>query len=439
MRAPHGAAALLGLSASLIAFPALAQNAEPAADAGVDAAAADADVPAGSPADADATAPQPDEPASASKKHKKHGHGDDPEPGDDAAPQAKKKKAKKLEFAGRVIARSAFEQVDPEGAPASDGVGTSSISSARAKVSYRAHGLRAQLSVEFAGKPRVKNAYVELRLHDGPTKIDVRGGQFKMPVSAIELESQWTLPTEDRGLLHTILTNRYQITGRSVGAMLSLDHKGSWHPHVDVGMFQGRDDARSPLAVTASDRFGQDFVARVSAKPAHGIALGASAQARVGSLTIDAPPIIRRASAGELDASFEQAAGPGTLRAWIEGMVGTSWIAGRVMPCRGARSCKALFVETRAIAAYRLGGHTRRERYIEAYALAGALDPDRDTANDRVLEVSGGLTYGAWELWRVQAGVDVWRFGASAPLGIAAYASVPADTVHALVQLGAQL
>ena len=67
------------------------------------------------------------------------------------------------------------------------------------------------------------------------------------------------------------------------------------------------------------------------------------------------------------------------------------------------------------------------------------MDPDRDTANDRVVEVSGGISYGAWEAWRVQAEAEAWRFGDKAPLGIAEFASAPTNSTRFLVQLGARL
>lgn len=354
---------------------------------------------------------------------------------DEAKKKKNKKKNKQLAFGGRLIARSALAQTDPT----SDWNAASSIDSARVGVDYRNRELRVRVSADFAGKPRLKNAFAELRLHDGATKSSIRAGRFKMPISAIELESRWALPTADRGLLHTILVDRYQIAGRSVGAMVSAATKAWLRPRAAIGVFQGHDDAGNALEVTASDRFGQDVVARVEIALAHGVAVGASAQARVGSLNVDAPPIIRRGRAGEIDVTLERGVGPGTLRAWLESMVGTSWIAGRAMPCHGYRPCKALFVEGRSIAAYRLGGREPKQRYVELFAIGGALDPDRDTSDDLVVELGGGITYGVWDRWRVQAGMDVSRFGDNAPLGIAQYAAPSANTVRVLVQLGARL
>src|SRR5678815_2551465 len=99
---------------------------------------------------------------------------------DEGAP---KKKKKKLDFAGRVFVRSAL--VDAEGAP--DTTAQTTVQSARAKAEYRSHDLRAELEVEFAGKARLKNAFVQLRVLDDAPRIDVRAGNFKVPFSAIQL------------------------------------------------------------------------------------------------------------------------------------------------------------------------------------------------------------------------------------------------------------
>lgn len=345
------------------------------------------------------------------------------------------KKRKKLEFGGRVLARGATTK--RVGEP--DWLGRSTIDSARARAELRSHGAHAQLSVEFAGRPRVKNAFVQIRAYDGTPRLDVRAGQFKIPFSAIELESRWTLPVADRGLLHSVLVNRLQVAGRSVGATMSLGVKGAGDARLEAGVFQGHDDAGNALESSAHDRFGQDANVRLSAEPVHGVTIAAAGQARVGALTVDVPAIIRRGYAGEVDATVDARIGPGALRAWLEGIVGTSWLLGRTMPCSGPMSCKAAFVEARTIAAYRLGGASHRDRYVELYGLAGVMDPDRDTSNDRVLELSGGVTYGAWDVWRVQAEADVSRFGGSAPLGIAEFASVPVNSTRFLVQLGARL
>ncbi len=397
------------------------------------------------------SAAQPETPAEPSpakdKKHGKHDHdapaaatpgdGVDPapaaDPGGDGDKAKKRKKANKkhgrLDVRGRVVVRGALLKVRDGG----DAIGQGTIRSARAKADYHwKQQLRAQLAVELAGKARLKNAFVQLRLHDDGPRISVRAGNFKMPFSAIELDSFWNLPGADRGLLHDVLAKRFQLAGRAVGATLTVELRGAWKPALTAGVFQGRDDAGDPLAVSVHDRFGQDGVIRVTAKPAHGVELGAAGELRVGQLLV-LPAIVRRAWAAELDATIDVDAGPGRVRAWIEGMVGTSWLVADTSKSR------ATFVAGRGIVGYRIGKAKFGRRYVEPYALIGALDPDSAFGNDLVLEVTGGVTYGASDAWRVQLEVERWKVSANAPVGIAELGIAPATSTTFLIQLGARL
>ena len=129
-----------------------------------------------------------------------------------------------------------------------------------------------------------RSAFVQLRLHDGEPKAEVRAGNFKMPFSAIQLTSIWTLPMADRGLIDNVLVKRLQIAGRAIGATVAVELPGAWRPAVRAGVFQGTDDAGNELAVGAQDRFGQDAVVRATVRPAAGLELGAagSEERRVG-------------------------------------------------------------------------------------------------------------------------------------------------------------
>ncbi len=328
-----------------------------------------------------------------------------------------------------MFVRGAIEKAEGDPDPVAQG----SVNRARAKAKYRSHQLRAEIEVEFAGKARLKNAYADLRLYDAGTKVDVKVGNFKVPFSAIQLDSLWTLPLADRGLLDNVIVNRLQLAGREVGAMIDIEGAGDLQPELRAGVFQGTDDAGNPLAVAASDRFGQNAIVRLSLRPAHGLELGASASARVGA-KIELPLVVRRGYASELDVTLDVPAGPGQLRAWLEAMVGTSWIVGGTDPSHELTR----FTEARGIAAWRFGRRERRARFFEIYFLAGALDPDRTFTGDRVLELTGGITYGANDVWSIQAEAEVWRIGDQAPLGIAEFAVAPSDTTNFLLQLGAR-
>lgn len=340
-----------------------------------------------------------------------------------------KGKRKKLEIGGRVFARTSLikaQDVDEMTA-------LTAVRSARGGIDYRVKNVRAQIAVELAGKARVKDAWAQLRLSRAP-KVDVRAGNFRMPISAIKLDSLWTLPLADRGLIDTILTGRMQITGRAPGVMASVGGGAPLHLTARLGMFQARNDTGDALAASARDGFGQTAVARVTASPWHGLELGASGQVRHGAL-IEAPVVIRRAYAAELDAKLSVPVGPGQLRAWLEGMVGTSWLVAGTDPSHHLTR----FLEARGLVAYRLFRGAKRTRYVEVYGQAGALDPDRIVDRDRALELTGGLSVGAHDRWRAQLELEAWRFGASAPLGLQSFAALPRNSTTILAQLGVHI
>ena len=378
----------------------------------------DATPPPPAPTTPEVVAPEVPKPAKPANHAKAADEPDDDEP----------KKRDKLELSARIFARSAMIKTGDEPTTAQ-----STLQSARAGFDYRAHDLRMQLEVEVADRAKVKDAYVQLRLADAP-KLDVRAGNFKMPFSAIQGESIWTLPMADRGLVDNVLVKRLQVAGRAVGAMVSLDLGGPHHLTLRAGGFQGLNDAGDPLAATADDGFAHDGVVRASIRPVHGVEVGASGSVRSGAL-IAAPIEIERAYAAELDLTVDVAAGPGRIRAWLEAMVGTSWIVGGMMPNHDLTR----FLETRGIVAYRFGGAAKRARYVEPYVLAAAIDPDRIVERDYVRELAGGITYGAADTWRVQLEAEAYRFGDNAPLGIAELAVAPVDSLAFLLQLGARI
>ena len=393
---------------------------------------------AGSPATPTVSTPvEPPKPESDTKSGKKHGKkhtNDQARPGDttstvdEPSTSKRKKKHGELTFAGRLFVRAAA--VKEKTAP--DVVGQATVPSARVKSEYRWQRLQAEVEVEFANKVRLKNLFAELRLLDDGAKVDVRAGNFKVPFSEIQLSSIWTLPMADRGLLDNVLVNRLQVSGRAVGAMVAVEWPVAWSPELRVGVFQGVDDAGNALVAPARDRFGQDGVVRVTVKPIHGLEIGVAAGARVGELLV-IPVVVSRGYQGELDVTLNTRVGPGRLRVWIEGMVGTSWLVAD--PARK----RATFDEARGIAAWRLGGADHGDRYFEIYGLFGVLDPDAAVRNDLVVEATGGVTYGAWNAWRIQAEVERWRTGSNAPIGIVELGLAPPTSTTVLVQLGARI
>jgi len=86
----------------------------------------------------------------------------------------------------------------------------------------------------------------------------------------------------------------------------------------------------------------------------------------------------------------------------------------------------------------RIGGAHKRDRYVELYGFAGVLDPDANFTDDRVVELTGGASYGT-RAWRVQLEGELWRVGDQAPNGIVELTVPPIDSTTVLLQVGAHI
>ena len=91
----------------------------------------------------------------------------------------------------------------------------------------------------------------------------------------------------------------------------------------------------------------------------------------------------------------------------------------------------------KALAAWRWHGEDRTDPYIEPYAMAGVIDMDSDADDDLAIETTGGITYGRWDVWRIQAEIESWRVGDNAPQGTEGFGIPPANTTVVLLQAGA--
>ncbi len=338
-------------------------------------------------------------------------HGKSP----DLPGQAAKKSP--ITMSGRLFVR---ETVAKEGDDDLDAA--TSLASARLGLRYQHKELRARIELEVRKSARLRAAYLELDL--GPGR-ELQAGLFKLPLSPLEFTSAWKLPMADRGLLSTVLRDRLQVAGRRVGAALrwraGARHCPWWRrPELEAGYWQGQNDTEDPLAVGADAGFGKVGSARVTLGP-----LGASAQVRAGTPALLTP--VRHAWASALDVTLEH----GGLRLWGEAMLGSSWLVAD--PTRE----QALFVEARAVVAWRAGGAVEGAPYLEPYVLVGGVDPDTRLTDDLVLEATSGLNAGRWQRWRLQLEFQLWRIGANAPRGIVDAAAPPRDHTALLLQLAA--
>lgn len=406
----------------------------PAAAAAAPPLALQAPAPAAeAPPAAVAPAPAPEAPATAEpseepkKKHKKHknasepdgveANADDAKP-DDAKPddaEPKRDKAGKrdkrdklgkfgLELKGRLFVLSevshrretvvgstgALEERDRDALDLS-------LQSGRFGVSYQSPlpFLSAQLELEVAGNPRVKDAFLLVG-----KKFFVKAGQFKVPASTFELESPWSLPLARRGLVHDLMTDWLDIAGRRPGVAVGYHGRGGIKPRLTLGAFQGTTlkevvpGERDVKLIDHASLTAQTYAARGELTLAS-VTLGAWFEQRVGSTVAGE---FSHFSTFGLDAEVQQRFEHGVLRAWVDGSGGESLYVNADKP---GDDPHPWFVSGRALVGYRFGGLAQGEPYLEPFGFFALLDPDSEVVSDFVTEASLGVAAGFWDRLRI--------------------------------------
>lgn len=364
------------------------------------------------------------------KKHGKHHgkhHGDhDGEHKDDKHKGDKADKdTKELVVSGRVVVR---EQLASEAdAPWTSKLGLDDV---RLGATYTPNK-RLAIDVELgatADSVSLKNAAIELRLAKG---WELRAGRFRNPFSGVNGTSRWKLPTIDRGLQQDLLDDGMGVMGRRNGAQVTWKPDCACKPEVTLGAFQGLTGGGSNKGLLSDDQGALDVILRGEISPVgKALRLGASGSSRVALK--NAAEGRSRYWAGGLDAVVTTAAGPGTLRAWVDGTVGTTHLDATPMTTK-----TPVFVAGRAIVAWRHGGAESGDRYVEPFASATVTDVNLDNADDLVTEYAGGVNLGLWTQWRLQLQADVRDVGELVPAAIAGGISAPASRVAVTAQLGA--
>lgn len=347
------------------------------------------------------------------KKHKKHEGAPEPTaapdaPRDDATPTDKTDKPAKskhdVQLKGRVFALAevshrretvggstgALEARDRDALDLS-------LQSARFGVSYRSplRFLSLQLELEVAGKPRVKDAFLEV----GKTFF-VKAGQFKVPSATFELESPWTLPLARRGLVHDLMTDWLDIAGRRPGVAIGYKAKGGIKPRLTLGAFQGTTlkqvlpGDRDVRLIDHASMSAQTYAARGEITLAM-VTLGAWYEQRVGS-TI-AADFSHFATFG-LDAEVSQRFEHGALRAWLDGSAGESLYVHAGKP---ATDSTPWFASGRALVGYRFGGLELGDPYVEPFGFFAIMDPDTEVIADFATEAALGVAAGFWDRGRL--------------------------------------
>ncbi|HEX6271795.1 MAG TPA: hypothetical protein VFZ53_02090 [Polyangiaceae bacterium] len=310
-----------------------------------------------------------------------------------------------VEVFGRVAVRAELERHESVPVDRDDPSVTERVDSfdltvplARIGVHYRApvKWLSAQVEIDAAEETLLLDGWAMARNEN----FWARAGKFKMPFSAIEMDSSFTLPMVRRGVVHDLLVDELEVAGRRPGVALGARSKDEFRPSLVLGAFQGsiltHEEPGDRDVELASERAldVQSLVARAEAR-VWDVTLGVNYEHRVGTALEDVP---RHYWTFGADAVLDTELGEHGLRAWLEVMDGSSFFEHSLKP---SDSFDAVFVSVRAIAAFRFGGTRRETFYVEPYGMIATLDPDIDIASDVVVEEAFGVNVGLWKRARI--------------------------------------
>jgi hypothetical protein len=307
-----------------------------------------------------------------------------------------------------------------------------SLQSARFGLNYQSPlpFLSAQLELEIADNPRVKDAYLLV----GKTFF-VKAGQFKVPSSAIELESPWTLPLARRGVVHDLMTDWLDIAGRRPGVAIGYHGKGGLKPRLTLGAFQGttlksvEPGDRDVRLIDHASLEAQTYAARGELTLAP-VTLGAWFEQRVGS-TVAAE--FSHFSTFGLDAELQHRFAASALRAWVDGSAGESLYVNDDKP---GSDPTPWFVSARALVGYRFGGLAQGDPYIEPFGFFALLDPDTEVVSDFVTEAAVGVAGGFWDRLRITLQAEMINGQRNFPTGF--LDNENPDHMSLLLQAGAR-
>lgn len=278
---------------------------------------------------------------------------------------------------------------------------TTGLDSARLELEYeRDRWLDAVLEVDLADGIELLDAFVRA----GPKALRARVGQFKPPISGVELESGWTLPLVRRGIVHNVLEEDMRFVGRRPGVQLEASAGGALRPELRAAAFQGIQPGGELIREVGKLETG--LAARASVRPGP-VELGAFG-AIVGTEPIAGFGIGRYWTVGA-DAALDLEAGGFGFRAWADALYGRSFYA------LGLIGLDGTFTAARGIVAIRRGGLSARRPYVEAFVLAETVRFDVDTPGSTLSGTAFGLNVGFWKRLRLGVQVEERRSGESSP------------------------
>jgi hypothetical protein len=279
----------------------------------------------------------------------------------------------------------------------------------------------------------LKDAFASYR----PGAFELRAGQFKPPVSPIELLSRMNLPASERGLMSDLLGYSFGITGRRPGVQVGWDPKGRGFSFA-AGVFRAsswRGDRIGDEAFDNIDLGGDWDRLQATGRLAYGgrrSELGLSLNLRPAE-PIPGEGFRQLWTAGaDLTLGSRRRGGP---RVWAEGYVGSSW-----QDANAFDGQDTTFVAGRALVAWRLAGDKRRALFLEPYAMASLLEPDTSVVDDLLWEASGGLHAGGFGRLRFVLEIRHRDVARNAPpsLGLLPFGErAPRGSTRLVAQIGA--
>ncbi len=278
---------------------------------------------------------------------------------------------------------------------------------------------------------RLKDAFLEFR----PGRFRIRAGQFKSPISPIEMESRWDLPASERGLLSDLLGFSFGISGRRPGLELRWNQGGG--PLEATAAVQRATSTRGErIGDESFDNPARDWGALTTtarlAWQGKSLELGGVFDLRPAE-PLAGEGYERFWTAGA-DLSWRTQSRAGA-RAWAEAYVGSSWQDSAAFDGHPTR-----FLAGRVLGAWSFFVSERRSLYVEPYLMGALVEPDTTVLEDLVWEASGGLHLGAFGHLRLV--LEAQRRGVSRntplSLGLAPAGGPPArDRTRLVAQIGA--
>jgi len=262
--------------------------------------------------------------------------------------------------------------------------GKLTVPSARLEFTYQ-WKKRVKAVVEFDVTDGLKDAYASLKLANG---FAVRVGRFKVPLSLVELESAARLPVIRRGLARDVLKpGVLNLTNRQIGAQLE------WQCESCTRVVRMRAGVWQPVEERASVQEGLGLVPMVRGTWQILDTVEVGASARADAFSAASGGVNSNWTLG-LDVKQALPLAWGELRTWAEVLVGRSSLL---------TTAEGQLLTARALAALRYGGLKKNQFYVEPFVMASAVDPALETTNDLLWEAVGGINFGQWRRWRLQA------------------------------------